>query len=154
MLFAYFGLELTNRVRSDDVDAAVWFERHAPRHSLLVGLTSSFPRRLSARYAEVYHPWHPGAPALNDAPALRGRRLDRRDLPRVEAAVRRYGARHTFIILTASQERFARLYGLLPAGSVASLDRALRASRSFRLVHARGGASIFKYEPGRKRRPP
>ena len=150
VLFAYFGLELSNRVRSDDVDAAIWFERHAPRDSLLVGLTANFPRRLSARYAEVYARSHPGAPALTDHAGYRGSRLRRRPLPRVEATIGAYGARHTYLILTSSQERFGRLYGLTPAGSVANLARALRKSRSLHLVYERGGASIFRY---RERRP-
>jgi GNAT superfamily N-acetyltransferase len=152
-LFAYFGLELSNRLRSDDVAAVAWFERHAPRNSLLLGLAENFPRRLSARYPEVYDAWHPGAPALLDRAAFRGHRLGRADLPRIEAWVRRFGARHTFLVLTSNQERLARLYGLLPDGSVESLNRALRTSRSFRLMHASGDASIFRYEPPRGRRP-
>jgi GT2 family glycosyltransferase len=154
VLFAYFGLELSNRVRSDDVDAAVWFERHAPPRSLLVGLTPSFPRRLSARYPRVYDPSHPGAPALTDSAAYRGRRLGPRDLPRVEATLRTYGASRTFLILSSSTERFGRLYGLLPAGSLQRLGRALRASTAFRLVYERGDASIFRYRSGSKERPP
>jgi GT2 family glycosyltransferase len=154
VLFAYFGLELSNRVRSDDVDAAVWFERHAPPDSLLVGLTPSFPRRLTADYAHVYNPLHPGAPALTDSAANRGRRLGRRDLRRIEANVGAYGAAHTFLILSSSTERFGRLYGLFPAGSRQTLDQALRASPSFRLVYERADASIFRYRPGPKEPPP
>ncbi len=152
ILFAYFGLELSNRLRAEDVEAAVWFERHAPPNSLLVGVTESFPRRLSARYPDVYDPLHPGAPALLDRAGFRGRRLGPKDVPRVEAYMRRFGARHTYLILTSNQERLARLYGLLPAGSVESLDRALRASPRFRLIHARGGAAIFSYRPQEKPR--
>jgi GT2 family glycosyltransferase len=153
VLFAYFGLELSNRVRSDDVDAAVWFERHAPPRSLLVGLTPSYPRRLSASYAHVYNPLHPGAPALTDSAANRGRRLGRRDRRRIEATVSRYGAPHTFLILSSSTERFGRLYGLMPAGSLQTLDRALRGSHSFRLVYQHADASIFRYR-GPKEPPP
>jgi hypothetical protein len=65
-----------------------------------------------------------------------------------------FGARHTFLILTSSQERFARLFGLLPAGSVEGLAQVLRTSPSFRLVHARGDASIFRYKPRDEPRPP
>ena len=145
VLFAYFGLELSNRLRTEDVQAAAWFERHAPPGSLLVGLAENFPRRLTAHYPEVYDPSHPGAPALLDRAGFRGRRLGRADLPRIEAYVRGFGARHTYLIVTSNQERLARLYGLLPAGSVGRFDRTLRSSRSFRLVHEREGAAIFKY---------
>jgi hypothetical protein len=144
-LFAYFGLELSNHVRPADVDAAVWFERNAPEDSLLVGLTPSFPRRVSARYPDIYDSSHPGSPALTDHVAFRGRRLGRRSLPRLKSTLAGYGARHTFLIITPVQKRYVRLFGLAPAGSPARLARALEGSRSFRVVYERGGASIFQY---------
>jgi GT2 family glycosyltransferase len=145
LLFAYFGLELMNRVDSDDVAAATWFERHAPTDSVLVGVTTNFPDRVSARYAAVYDPAYPGAPSLTDHAAYRRRKLGVADLPRIERTLRGYGAPHTFLTLGSSQERYARLYGLLPDGSLQSLDRALRASPSFHLVYRRGPSSIFEY---------
>jgi hypothetical protein len=150
LLFAYFGLELMNRVDPDDVAAASWFERHAPSDSVLVGVTTNFPDRVSARYPAVYDPAYPGAPSLTDHAAYRSRRLGVADLPRIERTLRTYGARHTFLTLGASQERYARLYGLLPAGSFQSLDRALRRSPAFLLVFRRGPSSIFEYRPGRQ----
>jgi GT2 family glycosyltransferase len=152
-LFAFFGMELSNRIHSDDVKAAVWFERHAPPDSLLTGLSSSFPRRLSERYARAYDPAQPGAPGLTDRRGFRGRRLGRRDVPRIAAALRSYGNPRTFIALTPSQDRFNRLFGILPQGSSRHLARALRSSRSFRLVYARDGASIFRLLPSSKEPP-
>jgi GT2 family glycosyltransferase len=149
-LFAYFGLELSNHVRAADVDAAVWFERNAPADSLLVGLTPSFPRRLTARYPDVYDPAHPGAPALTDHVAFRGPRLGPSSLPRLESTLAGYGARHTFLIITPVQKQHVRLFGLAPPGSPERLARALGASRAFRVVYERGAASIFRYE-GRAR---
>ena len=149
-LLAFFGMELSNRVHPDDVRAAAWFERHAPPDSLLTGLSSSFPRRLSGRYARAYDPAQPGAPGLTDRRGFRGRRLGRRDVPRVAAALRTYGNPRTFIALTPSQDRFNRLFGIMPPGASRRLARALRSSRSFRLVYARGGASIFRLLPSSK----
>jgi Glycosyl transferase family 2 len=151
LLFAYFGLELMNRVDSDDVAAATWFERHAPSDSVLVGVTTNFPDRVTARYAVAYDPAYPGAPSLTDHAAYRNRQLGVADLPRIERTLRAYGAPHTFLTLGRSQERYARLYGLLPDGSLQSLDRALRASPSFHLVYRRGPSSIFAYRPRRER---
>jgi hypothetical protein len=135
-----------NRVDPGDVAAATWFERHAPTDSVLVGVTTNFPHRLSARYAAVYDPAYPGPPSLTEHAVYR-RRLGAADLPRIEKTLRAYGAPHTFLTLTASQERYARLYGLLAAGSLQSLEGALRASPDFRLVYRRGSASIFAYQP-------
>jgi GT2 family glycosyltransferase len=148
LLFSYFGLELINRVKADEVEAATWFERHAPPRSLLVGVTPSFPRRLTADYARVHDRAYPGTPGLTErGEGLRRGRLGAADLPRVERTLRGYGGRRKFLILTPSQQRFGRLYGILPAGSLRSLDRALTHSRSFRLVFRRGHSSIFEYRP-------
>jgi hypothetical protein len=150
LLFAYFGLELMNRVDPDDVAAATWFERHAPTDSVFVGVTANFPRRLTARYAAVYDPAYLGTLPLTDDAAYRSHRLGAADLPRIEKTLRGYGASHTFLTLTGSQKRYARLYGLLPAGSLQSLESALRTSPDFRLVYQRGSASIFEYRPARE----
>jgi hypothetical protein len=148
LLFSYFGLELINRVTADDVEAAVWFERHAPPDSLLVGVTPSFPRRLTADYARVHDRTHPGTPGLTDRDeGLRRGTLGPADLPRVESTLRGYGGRRKFLILTPSQERFGRLYGILPAGGFRTLGQALAASPSFRLVFRRERSSIFEYRP-------
>jgi GT2 family glycosyltransferase len=149
LLFAYFGLELANRVTSADVAAAVWFDQHAPPNSVAVEVTSDSVSRVTARYARVFAPEYPGSPTLTGLPAFRNRSLSRKDLPRLEATLRGYGIEHTFVFLTPSQERFARLYGVLPAGWQRSLERALRASPDFRRVYRRGAASIFEYRPGR-----
>ena len=79
-------------------------------------------------------------------------RLGAADPPRIEKALRGYGAPHTFLTLTASHGRYARLYGLLRAGSLQSLDGAVRASPDFRLVYRRGSSTIFLYRPGRQPR--
>jgi hypothetical protein len=149
LLFAYFGLELMNRVDADDVAAARWFERHAPADSVLVGVTSNLPQRLSARYPAAYDPAYPGAPSLTDQAIYRRRRLGAADLPRIEKTLRGFGTPHTFLTLTASEERYARLYGLLPAGWQESLEGALRTSPDFRFVYRRGSSLIFEYRPRR-----
>jgi hypothetical protein len=148
LLFSYFGLELVNRVTADDVAAATWFERHAPPDSLLVGVTPSFPRRLTADYARVHDRAHPGTPSLTEGgDGLPPGRPGPADLPYVERILRGYDGRRTFLILTPSQQRFGRLYGILPEGSLQSLERALLASPSFRLVFRRERSSIFEYRP-------
>jgi hypothetical protein len=52
--------------------------------------------------------------------------------------------------LTASQDRYLRLYGLLPAGWRQGLERAVRTSPDFRSVYRRGSSSIFEYAPRRE----
>lgn len=147
-LFAYFGLELANRVSSPEVEAAVWFEQNAPPDSLLVGLTLNFPQRLSARYADVHSRDYPGNQSLAEKPAWRNRTFTRADIPRLERALQRYGVPNTYVFLTPSQERYGRLYGIVSPQSRPTLEQVLRGSPSFRLAYRGGGASIFELRRG------
>jgi GT2 family glycosyltransferase len=146
-LVAYFGLEYINHVTRDDVAGAVWFDQHVPPRSLLVSVTSNVVSRVTARYAVVSHPWYTNVPALTERAPFRGHLLGRQDLAAVEAALRDYGVRHTYLIFTESEERYARLYGLLPRGWASRFERVLRSSRSFKLVYGRGTSQIFAYTP-------
>ncbi len=147
-LFAYFGTELVYRVPSEEVTGGVWFERHAPFDSIVVDAASNQPpSRLVARYANVYDPGSTGSPALTTQEAFRHRQLGRRDLPRLEATLRDYGARHIFLRFSQSHEDFARLYGILPDGWRRGLEAAVRSSPSFRPFYRNGSYAIYEYRP-------
>jgi beta-glucanase (GH16 family) len=144
---AYFGLELSHRVTHGDVAAAVWFADHAPRDSLVVEVTAGSIPRADGGYARVFDPRYPASPTLTTETVYRHRLLGRKDLPRIERTLDRYGAKHMYLMLNPGQERFARLYDILPAGWRQSLEGALDRSPSFERVYQSEGASIFKYEP-------
>jgi hypothetical protein len=148
LLFAYFGLELSNRVTASDVAAGVWFDEHAPASSLVVEVTPDSVSRITARYATVFDPAYPGAPTLTDQARFRRHRLGTTDLPAIEATLRGYGVKHTFLLVNGAEQRFARLYGILPDGWASSLARALRGSPAFRPVYRGEDAWIFEYTPG------
>jgi hypothetical protein len=152
LLVAYFGQELVNHIPSADVQAATWYELHAPAGSLRIDLAPNAPDRLTARYPLV---------SLADPPTLltlrefTGHRLGARDLPHLEAYIRRHepyanrrGDHPVYVVLTQGQENYGRLNGLIPAGSVAGLTAALKRSPDFRLVFSRPTAWIFHYVPG------
>jgi GT2 family glycosyltransferase len=145
LVFAYFGSEYINRISRDDVEAATWFERHAPARSSLASVIGPFPHRLTARYPVVYA----NAFTLIKDSSYRGGRLPHFGLARLKRDLRDL-RRPRFVVTSRSQHRYARLYGLLPQGSLARLEDALGRSRSFRLVHRRGATSI--YEDVRPRR--
>jgi hypothetical protein len=140
MLFAYFGLELSNHVSAAEVHAQQWYERHAPKGSARMQLGPSSATRLTARYPEVSLA---DAPALLEQPEFVGRRLGRRDLPRIARAIRTNSDRRTYLIVTRHQYESARLNGVLPPGSLGSLVRAHASSPRFGLVYQRPGAWIF-----------
>ena len=146
-LLAYFGLEYINDLAPDDVAAGVWFDQHAPPNSLFVTVTPNAVSRVTARYAIVSDRAYTDSPALTDQAGFVGHSLGRKDLPAIEAALRRYGVTPTFLVLTESEQHYARLYGLLPGDWRANLDDALRSSPSFRLVYQRGTSEIFEFTP-------
>jgi hypothetical protein len=146
LLVAYFGQELINHIPSDDVRAATWYEQHAPANSLRINLAQNAPDRLTARYPLVSLA---DPPSLLATPGFAGHRLGAADIPRLEAYIRRQGHHRAYVVLTPGQENYARLNGLLPAGSLSSLAGALERAPAFRLVYRRGHAWIFEYAPGR-----
>ena len=149
LLFAYFGLELSNHVSPSDVAAGAWFDQHAPADSLVAEVTSDSVSRVTARYATVFNPDYPAAPTLTDQARFRGHELGAADLPAIEATLRGYGVPHTYLVVNGAEERFAQLYGILPDGWAGSLTSALQASHDFKIVYHRGGAWIFEYTPAK-----
>jgi hypothetical protein len=144
LLFAYFGQELTNRIPSDDVRAATWYEQHAAPGSIRVNLAPTAPDRLTSRYPLVSL----GDPSsLLEQPGFAGHRLGAPDVPRLTRLIQQQGTHPAYVVLTLGQENYARLNGLLPKGSVTSLAQALGGSAAFHLVYQRPTAWIFKYVP-------
>jgi hypothetical protein len=145
MLYVFFGLELANRIDRDDVRASAWYEAHIPAGSTPVYVAPNLPDRLSFRYPSLYPPTGPPKPLLTDERDVAGR-LPGPGITRIIARVfRRNGASRGFVVLTMSEMRYARLYGLLPAGSFGQLDRMLGADPAFRLVYSNPEARIWAY---------
>jgi hypothetical protein len=141
LLVAYFGQELVNRIRTDEVRADVWYEQHAPARSVALYLAPLVPDHLTASYPPLQN----GAALLNQ-PAFRGHRLGEGDLPRLERVAQGYAPRRVFVLLSRRQEDYGRFNGLLPGGSVTSLAHALHASPHFRLTYHRPAAWVFEFE--------
>jgi GT2 family glycosyltransferase len=147
LLFAFFGQELANRVPSNDVRAALWYEHHAPAGSMRIDLAPNAPDRLTARYPAV---------DLSDPPALvsqvkfAGHRLGAGDVPRLIRLIDQQRARPAYVVLSRLQENYARLNGLLPEGSLSSIVGALAQSPAFRLVYHLPTVWIFEYGAARQ----
>jgi hypothetical protein len=152
MLFVFFGLELMNRIDRADVAAARWYERHAPARSTAVYIAPNFPGRLSFRYATLYPATGPPSPVLTDEPGVAGHAPGPGVTRVIARLFRLSGKSRGFVILSPSEARFARLYGLLPDGSSERVARTLSNDPAYRLVYRNGAARIFAYR--RPARPP
>lgn len=142
-LFGYFGQEMVNYMGHDDVAASRWYLDHAPAQASLTCVGPNFPERLNARYSNHLET----CPHLITQPGYRPHPLGARDLPALEALLRRDDSPRRYVALSPSQQRYARFYGLAPSASLRHLAAALRASPDFDLVYHRGAASIFLYTP-------
>jgi len=145
---AYFGLELVNRVTRDDVQAATWWEEHAPAGSLLTYAAPNFPNRLTARYGEMVTPAASYSPNLTDEPAFRGRMPRTSDLVNLQAFMSKLPAKHVYLVLSPSEANAARMIGALPDGALDRLDQLLARDPAFELVYRRGRASIYELRQG------
>jgi glycosyltransferase involved in cell wall biosynthesis len=139
LVFAYFGSEYINRISRNDVEAARWFEAHAPSRSSLASVIGPFPDKLTARYPVVYA----NAVTVVKDSSYRSGHGPRLNLATLERDLHEL-RRPRFVVVSPSEQRYARLYGLLPDGTLARLDHALGRSRAFRLVHRRGATSIYE----------
>ena len=146
LVFAFFGQEITNRVPSNDVRAALWYERHAPAGSMRIDLAPDSPDRLTARYPEVDLS---DPPALVTDPQFVGHRLGVRDVSHLIGFIKAQRARSAYVVLSALQENYARLQGLLPPGSLTGFVSAMQRSPRFRVVFHAPTVWIFKYAPTR-----
>jgi hypothetical protein len=145
MLYAFFGLELMNRIDPADVRASAWYEAHAAAGSMSIYVAPNFPGRLSYRYASLYAADDPSSPSLTEEPGFAGHAPGPGMTRLVDRVSRRYGRTRGFVVINESQERYSRLYGLFPNGSFARVERILSDDPAFRLVYRTAGARIWTY---------
>jgi hypothetical protein len=143
-VFADFGYELANRVDPAEIRAAAWLEHHAPRGAVAMYLINAVPSHITADYTRLRTRDLTELAAV--APLLH-KELGPRDVPAIEKAIRSQWAGPAAVVLSPSQARYARLYGILPPGAQDGLVRALRGSQDFRLLHRDGRTYVFAYRP-------
>jgi hypothetical protein len=143
-LFADFGYELANRVDPSEVRTAAWLERNAPAGAAPIYLINSAPIHVTAAYTRLRTRDLTELAAI--APILH-KEIGPRDVPGIEKAIRSQWSGPVAVVLTPSQQDYARLYGIMPADAQDRLVRALSGAKDFRLVHRDGPSYVFAYLP-------
>ncbi|WP_354702078.1 hypothetical protein DSM112329_02431 [Paraconexibacter sp. AEG42_29] len=139
-LFAAFGLDSFQRVRSDDVAVARWAEKHLPAGTARIVLTKDYVGNISKNYVKFVGAWKL---TLTEEPEFAGRRWGARTVDQFDAVFRSIPAPQHVVLVTPVQVADVDLYGLAAPGSVSRLDAALSASPHFRLLYRHGAGSVY-----------
>jgi hypothetical protein len=142
---AFYGSVELYRVRPGAVQASQYYFDHAPPGSVLGLVSPNVPGRVGANYDEFVKGSAP--PPLSEAPALQHRMLGPADVAFVTRLYREHLKGTTggvFLSMSSDQETYVRVLGLMPAGALEGLDRALARSPDWSLFYRNGDAAIYQ----------
>ena len=150
---AFYGSIELYRVRPGAVAADQYFYDHARPGSVLGLVSPNVPSRVSGRYDQFMSGSTPPAAEHGGglrAPRARGRRPSRL------AELYRGHVEETpgdiYLALSADQQVYVEVLGLMPPGALDGLDRALASSTEWELFYRNVDAVIYRFLPGRSRR--
>jgi hypothetical protein len=130
-----YGQEAINYLTPNEVAAASWLYRTAPRNAGLFSADFNYP------WAFVHYDWY-NYEYLN-APASFSQAVLRAPVKTITGAMARSPG-PAYLILTHSQSADLRLNGLWPPGAYERVTHALVASRNFKVVYRKGDAMILQ----------
>jgi hypothetical protein len=133
---AYYGKERLNYFTKDEVRASRLLYTTAEPGSLLVSGTYDYPWAFK-RY-ELYR-----YDAFSVEKLAVRRRLIADPVGTLESIASAADRRHTYLVLTRSQEAEVDMTGVMPRGSLAAIRRAVERSPHFRVVYRSSDAAIF-----------
>jgi hypothetical protein len=143
---AFFGLDMVTVMPPAEVRASAYFYAHAEPGSVLLG-TPNFPTRPASNYNEFIMNPNSTDPTFLDR-RLWGRVLGVADLPILANKMQAYedeGATAGYLVLSTSQANAATWFGVLPQGSIQSLEQALLNSRDWTVFYRDPDTIIFEF---------
>ena len=145
---AFFGLDFENAIPASEVRASAYFYSHAQPGVLLASY--GFPTRLAANYEEFVIGPNDTDPNFLIDPRLWNHTLGAGDLPILANKVRHYAGSEEaagYIVLSTSQSNAATLFGIVPEGSFANLEKALLDSPDWTVFYRNSDTVIFQLLP-------
>ncbi|WP_406288141.1 glycosyltransferase family 2 protein [Embleya sp. NBC_00896] len=142
LVFGYYGKERQNHFGDAEIAARQRLAAVSGPGDLIVAATNNFPGAY-AEYETQRHRWF-----AMETPALRERVL-RDPATSLTTLADEYDGATAYLFLTAGQRAECDQTGLLPAGALDRMDRALVGARRFTLVLRDRGAVIYRIEPAR-----
>lgn len=146
---AFYGSIELYRVRPGAVAADQYFYDHARPGSVLGLVSPNVASRVSGRYDQFMSGSTP--PALSTVEAFEHHLLGAADLP---ALAKLYSGHveetpgDIYLALSADQQVYVEVLGLMPAGALDGLDRALASSPEWELFYRNADAVIYRFLPG------
>jgi len=131
-----YGKEAMNYFTPQEVAAAQWLYRTAPRGAQVVAANSNFP------WAFVHYNWY--TYTFLDTPPSLGTAALRAPVRTMTKIMASAGPTASYLILTKSQDAEISLTGEWPPGSFARLSHDLVASARFRIVYRNADATILQ----------
>ena len=130
-----YGQEAINYLNPNEVAAASWLYRTAPRGAELISVDSNYP------WAFVHYDWYNYG--FLDTPASLSKAVLHAPVKTV-TRVMVHSSGPAYLILTDSQSAEVRLDGIWPPGAYERVTRALVTSRNFKVVYRKGDAMILQ----------
>jgi hypothetical protein len=131
-----YGKEAMNYFTPDEVAAAQWLYRTAPRSAQIVAANSNFP------WAFEHYNWY--SYTFLDTPPSLGNEVRRAPVTSMTSIMLAGGVPVSYLILTRSQFAEISLTGEWPAGTFSHLAGELLASGRFHTVYHNADATILE----------
>ena len=143
---AFYGSVELYRVRPGGLAAEQYFYDHARPGSVLGLVAPNVPSRVSGRYDEFKAGSTP--PALSTVKKFRDHVLGAVDVDALSALYRAHAADtpgDVYLALSADQQVYVEVLGLMPEGALAGLDRALASSPEWSVFYRNGDAVLYRF---------
>ncbi len=101
---------------------------------------------MSASYPDLLPVGRQADGNLMDTDELDGQVPDESSLPEVEEIVARYGATHSYVVVSRSGRAYVDYFGLLPDGSLDALERTLSTAPGWTTFYRNADADVTIYE--------
>jgi hypothetical protein len=140
LLFSYYGKERMYHFSRDEVAATRYVYSVAPRGAEIISITTNYPfaYRDYERYRYLLLGFEPARSRTELLADPAAKLADLMADPKFPT---------TYLVLTQSQAAEADMTGVVPAGSVARIEDALRASHRFRASFSRSTARVWELLP-------
>lgn len=129
---------------SREVNAITYFYAHAHQGSVVVLGAANWPGRSTANYDRFGFPNAGGDPDILTSGGLLGKRLGQRTVATLDRYMATQG-KDPYLIVSKSMIEYAHYYGLVPDGSLQSLDAALQHASGWTVFSRNADAVIYQY---------